>query len=67
MPHDLEEQEQSLFGYCSVCGGLNRVWRFSEEPVVVNPRRTLVASNSVCKRCLKFLIAASEEDDEAAP
>jgi hypothetical protein len=50
-----------------VCGGLNRVWRFSEEPVVVNPRRTLVASNSVCARCLKFLMAVAEEDDEAAP
>jgi len=67
LPHDLDTPDQSLFGYCSVCGGLNRVWRFNEEPVVVNPRRTLVASNSVCTRCLKFLMAASEEDDAAAP
>ena len=67
MPHDIGEAEQSLFGYCSVCGGLNRVWRFNEEVVASRPRRTIVVSNSLCGRCLGYLVEAAEEDDNAVP
>jgi hypothetical protein len=56
-------KEPPPFGYCFICGCLERVWKFNEEIVESNPRAELVVSNSVCTPCLKALMEAALEED----